>query len=74
MKTQTDACGNRLRVLMLEANGEQAMLKLYINRILATQDIAAWMADPAGLDAWLKKAICDYVNGCHVVIEGRGAR
>lgn len=71
MKTQTDRFGNKLRVLMLEANGEPAMLKLYINRILATQDIAGWMADPAGLDAWLKKAVCDYVNGLQVVIEGR---
>lgn len=68
---QTDACGNRLRVLLLEPNGEPAQLKIYINRLLATQDIRGWMADPAGLDKWLKDCICDYVNRCEVVIEGR---
>lgn len=67
---QTDACGNLLRVLLLEGNGEPAQIKVYINGLLATQDIAGWMADPAGLDKWLKGAICDYVNGLQVVIEG----
>jgi len=71
MTRQTDGCGNLLRVLMLEGNGEPAQIKVYINRLLATQDIASWMADPAGLDKWLKGAICDYVNNLQVVIEGR---
>lgn len=70
-KQQTDANGNPIRIVLLEPNGEPAMLKLYISRLVATQDVRAWMADPAGLDAWLKNAICDYVNRCQVAIEGR---
>lgn len=51
------------------SNGQPAQLKLFIARLLKTQDMAAWQQDPKGFESWLKAAICDYVNNLCVVIR-----
>jgi len=53
------------------ANGETAQLGIYIQRIIQSQDLVAWQADPAGFDQWLRGEICKFVNNCYGRIRVR---
>ncbi len=56
------------------ANGDMPQLGLYINRLIKTQDLEAWKADPAKFNAWIKQCICDYVQGIQFSIVTYAAR
>ena len=51
-------------------NGNPAMLGLYIQRLVKSQDLNAWKQDRAGFDFWLKEQVCNFVkNSCKVKIR-----
>lgn len=61
---------NTRTVVSIElANGNMALIGIHIARLIRTQDMEAWKANPEGFDRWLKAAICDYVNNTNVVIR-----
>lgn len=68
LANQVNKQGQKVKLELCHANGETAQPMIYLRRLLKTQDLESWKAEPGRMPQWIADQMANYFSNLEAKI------